>query len=199
MKLYSLKEIRQVLEREGIHIPDGTLRNYRDAFDNLLIKEGSGRFTRYHKESIEIFKEIRRLRLVEHLDDSQIRERITAMYGTAAPDTGITREETVQAPAAPEVGALAEMIQNIDIRTKIIQDSLVKLVSLVQQQMIDGGSRDAALAGELKSTLASLKNTVQSMRQPGGMSGGGMMGPTLTTKPINAAGDSERGDNALKI
>jgi len=88
MRLYSLKEIRQILLREGIYIPDGTLRNYRDEFGDLLEKEGSGRFTRYHINSLNIFKEIRKLRAEQHLDGGQIREHIrNAFFSEKAENT----------------------------------------------------------------------------------------------------------------
>jgi hypothetical protein len=169
MKLYSLQEIRKLLSKEGLHIPDGTLRNYRDEFDNFLKKEGSGRFARYHKDAIDVFKEIRRLRKEEHLDGEHIKERLEQMCGTIQTEQAQQIKQPHQTQqtitVSPEaLMALVNSVRNLDIRTKITQDHMVKLVSMLQQRFISENSGNTDIS-EIRSAILELRNALSEIRQ----------------------------------
>ena len=156
-RLYSLKEIREIFDAEGFHIPDGTLRNYRDTFAEFLLFEGKGRFARYHEDSLEIFRKIRSYRTEHCLDNDEIKRRLTEEMppekreqlerflktknagGGMAPGAGAETEE-------PAGGPISDMIEDIDIRTRILLENNTKISALLQEKF----SNDQGLPQLLK-------------------------------------------------
>lgn len=141
-KLYSLKEIREILDSEGAGIPDGTLRNYRDNFKEFLKSKGKGRLERYYKDSIDIFKTIRKLRSELKYDNEQIRRELASIY-----NVDIEYKEPVDVEEAlrslldrtglieKRINDLEGLLENIYYLTKLQYDMSTKVLSVTQQKI----------------------------------------------------------------
>jgi len=181
-RLYSLKQIREILHEQGMHIPDGTLRNYRDDFMDLLPHEGQGRFARYHEDALEIFKDIRRFRNDLRLDNGEIRrrlmERMTRSSGPGVeqtpdhadpvpdgtPQAGETAAPQAQAAnmaAAQQILAQAaktgELAGNIDLRTRYLLDSNTKILSVLQRKYAEDNKIVQSLREDFAAAVDSLR------------------------------------------
>ncbi len=141
-KLYSLKEIRELLDSEGMGIPDGTLRNYRDNFKEFLKSKGKGRLERYSKTSIDVFKTIRRFRTEYKYDNDQIRKELAKIYEVDIDyREPLDVEEALRSLIAKsdsfekQIKKLEELLDNIYYLTKLQYDMSTKVLSVTQQKI----------------------------------------------------------------
>jgi hypothetical protein len=188
--LYSLKQIREILSTQGMHIPDGTLRNYRDDFMDLLPHEGQGRFARYHEDAMGIFKDIREFRKVLRLDTDEIRRRLLermnsqhaqtskgSMPRTAqnAHENGPDSAET--APQARNANPLVatdllnraakteELAGNIDLRTRYLLDSNTKILSVLQHKYAEDSKNAQSLREDFISAMETLRRDQEALTE----------------------------------
>lgn len=182
-QLYSLKEIREILDTQGVHIPDGTMRNYRDDFMDLLPHQGQGRFARYHEDALGIFKNIRHYRQVLRLDTGEIRQRLAQELSDADSQAG----ETAPAPAAPDhsgapvpagvpvtdpeqtgrildqAARTADLAANIDLRTRYLLDGNTRILSVLQKKYVEDDKKIQSLREELNSSLQALRRDQETL------------------------------------
>lgn len=193
-KLYSLKDIRVILESEGRPIPDGTLRNYRDTFLDLLVFQGKGRFSRYHEESIGIFRRIRELRIDEHLDNNEIRARLVREFQCETLESpegrnndglyqsGATAHAADPAPDS-QLSRLAGQVQEIHEKTMSMHDTNEQILQYLKEKL----HRSEELTGlmkrnlelrmsELQTAILDLRRDIETMKTAGGAPGGLMVG-----------------------
>jgi hypothetical protein len=166
--LYSLKEIRSILEAQGIPIPDGTLRNYRDAFQDFLPSEGTGRQRRYFEESLGVFKHIRELRKGKHLDNHQVRAELSRLAVGSTGSMAITPAGDADPDLQRQFNDVFERLERLELvsaaieaRTKPLMDNVTRILSILQQKLIQDQKAPAITKDFLTKQFADLNEYLE--------------------------------------
>ena len=182
-RLYSLKEIRQLLREQGVPVPDGTLRNYRDTFLEFLPYEGKGRFARYHEDSLEIFKKIRLYRSEDCLDNASIRRKLAEEFGILNPEhepfehvqeAGPAPDSPMNTPATGPVDAvmvqargdeMARFLKNIETRTRILIDDNAKILYILKEKNRTDDRKLDLLKQEINTMIDQIRSEQELLRR----------------------------------
>lgn len=171
-RLYSLKEIREILDKQGSPIPDGTLRNYRDSFQSFLPAKGTGMNKRYHEDSIEVFKFIRSLKRERRLDTYQIRSELSKFKAglpgidddsNSAPSSLQTADGVHQKldSIINRFELLEQSQNNLETRSKLLVDQVTRILSIIQQKILQDQKSSALTKDFLETRLGELKEELQ--------------------------------------
>lgn len=171
-RLYSLKEIREILDKQGAPIPDGTLRNYRDSFQSFLPSEGTGMNKRYHGDSIEVFKFIRSLKKERRLDTYQIRSELSKFKAglpgidndsDSAPSSLQTADGVHQKldSIINRFELLEQSQNNLETRSKLLIDHITRILSILQQKIVQDQKSSALTKDIFETKLGELKEELR--------------------------------------
>ena len=155
-KCYTIAEIGKVL-----HLPESTVRYYRDRYTHYIPFQGQGRKKRYPQQALEVLRMITEeshrnttAEAIEELLSRKFPTFVEVEIGTATPTAAAQQQANFPS---------FELLQNMSESLKIIAEKMI-LFEQQQQVIAEQSRRMAQLEGEVQA-LKELQQTAKQQQQ----------------------------------